>query len=230
MNAFDVVIFDFDGTLFATRLAIVHCLRRAFAAHDRSVPAEREVAATVNSGLPLQQTLVDLDAALRSDRAALSALIATYRAIYSDEAAPLLQPFPGVAAVLQRLNARGTTCVVVSNKGIAAIRRSLDENHLSPFVDLVFGDAPGLPNKPDSTILVDHIIPHYGRLPKERILSVGDTEIDIMFARGAGIASCWAAYGYGMAEQCRKLRPEHEISDIEELPAIVQSRRRQRTT
>ena len=120
--------------------------------------------------------------------------------------------------------------MVVSNKGIAAIRRSLDENHLSPFVDLVFGDAPGLPNKPDSTILVDHIIPHYGRLPKERILSVGDTEIDIMFARGAGIASCWAAYGYGMAEQCRKLRPEHEISDIEELPAIVQSRRRQRTT
>ena len=230
MNAFDVVIFDFDGTLFATRLAIVHCLRRAFAAHDRSVPAEREVAATVNSGLPLQQTLVDLDVALHSDRAALSALIATYRAIYSDEAAPLLQPFPGVAAVLQRLNARGTTCVVVSNKGIAAIRRSLDENHLSPFVDLVFGDAPGLPNKPDSTILVDHIIPHYGRLPKERILSVGDTEIDIMFARGAGIASCWAAYGYGMAEQCRKLRPEHEISDIEELPAIVQSRRRQRTT
>ena len=230
MNAFDVVIFDFDGTLFDTRLAIVHCLRHAFAAHDRSVPPEREVAAIVNSGLPLQQTLVDLDVALHSDRAALSALIATYRAIYRDEAAPLLQPFPGVAAVLQRLNARGTTCVVVSNKGIAAIRRSLDENHLSPFVDLVFGDAPGLPNKPDSTILVDHIIPHYGRLPKERILSVGDTEIDIMFARGAGIASCWAAYGYGMAEQCRKLRPEHEISDIEELPAIMQSRRRQRTT
>jgi phosphoglycolate phosphatase len=224
MNAFDVVIFDFDGTLFATRSAIVHCLRRAFAAHDRSMPAEREVAATVNSGLPLQQTLVDLDATLCSDRVALNALIMTYRAIYRDEAAPLLQPFPGVAAVLQRLNTRGTTCVVVSNKGIAAIRRSLDENHLSPFVDLVFGDAPGLPTKPDPAILVDHVMPHYGRLPKERILSVGDTEIDIMFARGAGIASCWAAYGYGKAERCRKLRPEHEISGIEELPAIVHGR------
>jgi phosphoglycolate phosphatase len=221
MNAFDVVIFDFDGTLFATRPAIVHCLRRAFAAHKRSVPAEKKIAGTVNSGLPLQQTLLALDAALLSDRAALNALSATYRAIYRNEAAPLQQPFPGVAAVLERLNAIGTTCLVVSNKGVAAIQRSLDENHLSPFVDLVFGDGPGLPEKSQPAILMDHIMPCYGRLPKERILFVGDTEIDIEFARGAGIVSCWATYGYGEADRCRKLRPEHEISSIEELPAIV---------
>jgi len=187
----------------------------------RPVPTLEAVAGTVRTGLPLQESFFVLDKNLRAERTALSEIIKTYRRIYLDEGAPLTKPFVGVRDALRDIHARGTKCVVASNKGIAAIRQSLDQSQLSSFVDLVFGDEPGLPKKPDPAIVVNHILPRYAPLRREQMLVVGDTEIDILMARRTGIACCWVSYGYGDTERCRALKPEHEISSIEELPALV---------
>ena len=221
MNGFKVVIFDYDGTLFDTRPAIVHCIQRALAACGRPVPALEAIAGTVRAGLPLQETFFVLDKNLRTERAALNEIVKTYRKIYLDEGAPLTKPFVGVRDALQGIHARGTKCVVVSNKGIAAIRQSLDQSQLRAFVDFVFGDEPGLPKKPDPAIVVDHILPRYAPLRREQMLVVGDTEIDILLAKRTEIPCCWVSYGYGETERCRQLKPEHEISSIEQLPALV---------
>lgn len=221
MRIFEAVVFDYDGTLFDTRPAIVHCIRRAFTERRRPIPLPEAVARTVNGGLPLQATFIVLEPSLRNDRAALNELVKTYRSLYLDEATPLIKPFIGVSGVLQELHECGTKCLVVSNKGLAAVRRSLDDSRLSAFVDLVFGDEPGLPKKPDPAVLTDHILPRYALLQRDRILIVGDTETDILFAKAAGISSCWVSYGYGEAERCRRLAPDHEVSDIVELPTLV---------
>jgi phosphoglycolate phosphatase len=221
MSEFKVVIFDYDGTLFDTRPAIVHCIQRAFAACGRPMPALEAVAGTVRTGLPLQETLFVLDKNLRAEQTALNAIVKTYRKIYLDEGSPLSKPFAGVSDALRDIHAIGAKCVVVSNKGAAAIRQSLDQSRLSSFVDVIFGDEPGLPKKPDPAILLDHILPQYAQLQREQTLVVGDTEIDILLAKRTRIPCCWASYGYGERERCRALKPEHEISSIEELPALV---------
>jgi phosphoglycolate phosphatase len=87
----------------------------------------------------------------------------------------------------------------------------------------VFGDEPNLPKKPDPAILTGHILPRYPDLRQDHILIVGDTETDILFAKAAGVASCWASYGYGEPERCRELKPDHVITTIEQLPALVRS-------
>jgi phosphoglycolate phosphatase len=221
MSDFKAIVFDYDGTLFDTRPAIVHCIQRAFEQQRRSIPAREPVLETVKTGLTLQDTFLILDDELRTDRAALNEIVRAYRTLYLGEAAPFLKPFAGASETLQRLRASGAKCLVVSNKGIAAIRQSLDESGLSGFVDLIFGDEPGLPKKPDPAIVLNHILPRYANLQKAQILIVGDTEVDIQFAKGTGLASCWASYGYGVAERCRALLPEHEIADISELPSLV---------
>lgn len=224
MSGYKVIVFDYDGTLFDTRPAIVHCIQRAFTECGRSIPALEAVAGTVRTGLPLQETFFALDKNLRVERAALNEIVGTYRKIYLDEGATLAEPFAGVGDALRDIDATGAKCVIVSNKGIAAIRQSLDQSRLSSFVELVFGDEPGLPKKPDPAILMDHILPRYGQLQMEQMLVVGDTEVDILFAKRTGISCCWASYGYGETERCRKLAPEHEISSIAELPALVHCR------
>jgi phosphoglycolate phosphatase len=113
---------------------------------------------------------------------------------------------------------------VVSNKSVAAIRRSLDDSRLTSFVELVLGDEPGIPRKPDPAIVTDHILPKFAGLRSEQILMVGDTETDIRFAKGSGMVGCWASYGYGEAERCRALAPDHEISSLEELLSLVDRR------
>jgi phosphoglycolate phosphatase len=221
MSGFKVIVFDYDGTLFDTRPAIVHCIQRAFAACGRPVPALEAVANTVRTGLPLQETFFVLDKNLRANRTTLNELVRIYRKFYRDEGTSLSKPFAGARDALQQIRARGVKCVIVSNKGIAAIRHSLDQSQLSSFVDFVSGDELGLPKKPDPAILLDHILPRYGELQMEQILVVGDTEVDILLAKRTGISCCWASYGYGETERCRQLEPEHEISSIEELPALV---------
>jgi phosphoglycolate phosphatase len=221
VSKYKVVVFDYDGTLFDTRPAIFHCIQRAFAKCGRPIPPLEAVAGTVRTGLPLQETLFVLDKNLRAEQTALNAIVKTYRKIYLDEGSPLSKPFAGVSDALRDIHAIGAKCVVVSNKGAAAIRQSLDQSRLSSFVDVIFGDQPGLPKKPDPAILLDHILPQYAQLQREQTLVVGDTEIDILLARRTGIPCCWASYGYGETERCRALKPEYEISSIEELPALV---------
>jgi phosphoglycolate phosphatase len=223
MSAFEVIVFDYDGTLYDTRPAIIHCIQRAFETNGRPIPARDPILGTVRGGLPLQETFVVLDETLRGNPAALDVMVKTYRTLYLEEARPLLRPFPGVRETLAQIYAAGIKCAVVSNKGVAAIRQSLDESGLSSFVDLVYGDEAGRPKKPDAAVLTDHILPRFAQLQKDRFLMVGDTETDILFAKRSGIAACWVSYGYGVVDRCRKLAPEHEIAAIEELPALVQS-------
>jgi len=223
MNRFSVVVFDYDGTLFDTRPAIIHCVQRTFAEANRPPPEIEAIAATVKTGITLHDTLIALESLLGSDRTVLKEMVSIYRKIYLAEAAPFLKPYLGVSEALQSLNADGIKNLVISNKGSAAIHKSLDESGLGSFVELVFGDEPNLPKKPDPAILTGHILPRYAGLPKDQILIVGDTETDILFAKAAGIASCWASYGYGDPERCRELKPDHVISTIEQLPALVRS-------
>ncbi len=220
-NAFDLIILDYDGTLSDTRLAIAHCIERAFAKHARSIPAQERILLVVSKGLLLRETFLTLDVNLREDRAALDEIVGTYRTVYRDESEPRIKMFPGARAALQEVHARGVKCLVVSNKGYEAVIRSLDRNQMTAFVDLVFAEQPGLPIKPDPALLTDYILPKFPQIPKQRILMVGDTEIDIEFSNRSGIACCWAAYGFGDRHRCLALAPEHSIESIEELLALI---------
>jgi phosphoglycolate phosphatase len=217
-NVYELIIFDFDGTLSDSRPAIAHGLERALARHGRP-PAY--LMPVVSRGLPLHETLLLLDPALRDDREATEAILATYRQVYRDEGEPLVKMFPGAKEVARRLHAIGATCVVLSNKGFDAVVRSLDRHGMTPFIAQVIAERPGSPVKPDPALLNDHVLQSVLPISRERALMVGDTEIDIAFAKRAGIASCWAAYGFGDRKSCLALSPTHVIEAIGELPALV---------
>jgi phosphoglycolate phosphatase len=221
VNVFRLVIFDYDGTLFDTRPAIVHCLRRAFEECGRPAPAPDAAAGAVGTGASLPDTLLLLDRRLRSDLRSRDELVAVYRKLYGSEGQALLRAIPGVPEVLHALHDGGVKCVVVSSKGTDAIHRSLDESGLRPLVDMIVGDAPGLPKKPDPSIVTDFILPRYDQHGEDEMLMVGDTEIDILFAKRAGISCCWASYGYGDPRRCRTLAPRFQIAEIGELRDIV---------
>ncbi len=218
---FDLLIFDFDGTLCDTRVAIAHCLERALAKHGRPFPPPEHTASIVSKGLPLPETIGLLDPRLRGQSDAIAEVVSAYRSFYRSEGDALIRMFPGADIVLQTMHTRGVKCIVVSNKGVGAIHRSLDQYRLAPFIDVVFGDLPGVPLKPDPALLTDHIASKFSEIDKTRILMIGDTEVDIKFARASGVACCWAAYGFGDRQRCMAMSPEYLIETIEELPEIV---------
>ncbi len=218
---FDLVILDYDGTLSDTRRAIAHCLGQAFAARGRAVAEPAHTLSVVGQGLSLHETFLLLDPALSASGAALDALMQTYRTLYRDEGEPLIAMFPGAARTLRRLHNGGIKCAIVSNKGVAAVLRSLERCGLAAPIEAVFAEQPGRPGKPDPALLTEHIQPKFPEITRQRMLMVGDTETDIVFARRAGIACCWAAYGFGDPARCAALEPDFRIERIEELPGVV---------
>jgi phosphoglycolate phosphatase len=220
---FDLLIFDFDGTLCDTRLAIAHCLERALAKYGRPIPQPEQTASVVSKGLSLAETIVLLDPALNKTEA-VAEIVDTYRSFYRGESEPLITMVPGADIALRTVHTCGAKCIVVSNKSAEAIHRSLDRYKLSEFVDLVSGEVPGVPLKPDPALLTDFIAPKCPQTAKARMLMVGDTEVDIRFAHASGIACCWVAYGFGDRARCMALSPEYAIEGIDDLPGIVRGK------
>jgi len=70
-------------------------------------------------------------------------------------------------------------------------------------------------------LLTDRIAPKFPQIAKARMLMIGDTEVDIQFARASQIKCCWAAYGFGERSRCLALTPDYRIEIIGDLPTIV---------
>jgi phosphoglycolate phosphatase len=218
-SQFELGVFDYDGTLCDTRPAIVHSIQRTFVIHGRGLLEKEKIFDVVKDGLPLEPTLVLLDQALQCNPV-LEGMAKTYRDVYRDEAECHVRPFRGVQETLHNLS-KAIPCVVISNKGIDAIRRSLASHGLADVISLVIGDQPGIPKKPNPAILNDLVLRNFPRIDRRRVLMVGDTEIDIQFAQNAGVRSCWASYGYGDPARCEELRPDYRLDQVADIVAIV---------
>ena len=219
---YDLLLIDFDGTLCATRPAILHCLTAALAGATATPPAEAAVSGTIERGIGLEETFRQLaPEAIAREPDLLGRLMKSYRAMYDVEAERLTTLFPLWHRTLERVAAEGVQTAVVSNKGIAAVRTSLDRFGLTPFVALAIGDTAGVPKKPDPASFEQLVLPRFPSIHRHRTLVIGDTDADILFARHIGGHSCWARYGYGRAEICEALAPSYAIDGPEEIEAIV---------
>ena len=220
---YSVLLFDYDGTLCDTRQAIYHSLRQVFRRHHAPVPTEAALDAIVTLGLPMLDTLYALHP--EGPAADVAHWVAEYRAIYDAEGEPLAQPFAGAPEVLAALQARGHGLAVVSNKSLHTLHKSLARLDLGRYVSLVVGEGslPGgsRPLKPSPAFFLGAVQPHFAPTPAAHMLMIGDTPSDLLFARNAGLPSCWAAYGFGDAATCRALGPQHEISELREVLGLV---------
>ena len=105
-------------------------------------------------------------------------------------------PFPGVAETLQQLRRRSAKTAVLSNKFDAGTRL-LAERCLPGLFDIVRGDRPPAPRKPDPTVLLQ-MLGELGVRPEEAAY-VGDTLVDVDVARNAGVMAIGVSWGYDAA-------------------------------
>ena len=228
----ELVIFDFDGTLFDTHASIEHTIKLTFdALLPTQVPPQSHIHRLISSGVGLSDTFralhpkpVEVFSTTEND------WITTYRDLYHIHGQALIQAFPGSKTLLEELKSHNIPIAIVSNKGVAAVKTALDRNNLDGYIpdELIVGDkTPGAQRKPDPSSFVDVLIPTLkarlgGReLQASQVLVVGDTVADIQFARNIGGRVCWCRYGYGDQEACETLKPDFEVDSLGEVAEIV---------
>ncbi|GBR45311.1 HAD family hydrolase [Neokomagataea thailandica] len=208
----DIFLLDYDGTLAETRPAILSCLALAFEAVLEPSPSAEALKEQLSRG----GTLATLFQAFvpQCDLSKAQAFEKAYRARYLEEDEGKTVLFDGVVPVLEALKAKNIHLAVLSNKHAPTVLASIKRFQLGHFFDAVIGSEPGHAVKPDRRVMDERVRLVYPDAAVERFMMVGDTTADLLFARRAGLASCWARYGHGRAEQCVEQNPDYIIDDV----------------
>ncbi len=184
---FDLIAFDWDGTLFDSTTLIVRCIQAACSDIDVPVPSDEAAAYVIGLGLhdALQHVVPGLDPARYPE------LGARYRAHYSASQHELVL-FPGTLAMLQALKQRQHLLAVATGKARRGLDEALTHSQLHGMFDST-RTADETASKPHP-LMLQELMAELG-VPAERTLMIGDTTHDLQLARNAGAARVAVSYG-----------------------------------
>lgn len=184
---FELLVFDWDGTLMDSAASIVESLQAASA--DLNLPVPEDAAARHIIGLGLNDALGYLFPELPRNR--YGALTERYRLHFlaRDSAIPL---FPGVSEAIRELHEAGFLLAVATGKSRAGLDRALESTGLRPYFHASRCADEGFP-KPHPEMLLA-LMDKLGVEP-EQTLMIGDTSHDLQMAANAGVVALAAAYG-----------------------------------
>ncbi|MDM0043548.1 HAD-IIIA family hydrolase [Variovorax dokdonensis] len=184
---FDLIAFDWDGTLFDSTAIIVRSIQAAVVDVGGPRPGDREASWVI--GLGLAEALAKVAPGLPRERyAELGARYRFHYTRYQDE----LLLFDGVLPMLDALRARGFKLAVATGKSRTGLNAALATTALEGRFD-GSRTADETAGKPHPRMLLE-LMEEQGVSPA-RTLMIGDTTHDLQLARNAGCASVGVSYG-----------------------------------
>jgi phosphoglycolate phosphatase len=193
------LLLDLDGTLVDTVPDLAAALNRLMVSRGLSVFARQEVAAMVGDGVGVLVTRAFAARGGQPDDTAVAELTADYTANVAIESTL----YPEVLPVLTGLVRDGWRLAVCTNKPEQAAKALLQAVGVLPLLCAVGGGDSFPTRKPDPAHLLATLTRAGGR--SEAAVMLGDHHNDVTAARGAGVRSIFAGWGYGpaaMADGC----------------------------
>ena len=184
---FDLIVFDWDGTLMDSAAAIVQALQAAAVDIGVEPPSEARARHIIGLGLyeALQHAMPDLT------HEHYAALTERYRYHYLARDHELVL-FDGATALVDSLANQGRMLAVATGKTRKGLDRAFAHSGLGP----LFHDsrcADECHSKPHPQMLFE-LMEAFAVAP-ERTLMIGDTTHDLLMAKNAGTASLAVSYG-----------------------------------
>ena len=207
------LVLDLDGTLVDTLPDIRDSLNRLMAAHVLAEFPPSEVAAFIGDGA----AMLVRRAMQARERTATPSDIDAFLADYGAHAADHSRLFPGVAETLTRAHADGWRLAVCTNKPEAPARSLLAALGIGPLFDAIGGGDSYPTRKPDPAHLLATIAASGGE-PSACVM-VGDHRNDVLAAKGAGLPSIFARWGYGTPDMAHGAAAEASFFD--DVPRIA---------
>ena len=206
---FDLIAFDWDGTLFDSTQIIVRCIQAAVVDVGGARPSDTAAAYVI--GMALMQALAHAAPDVPPEK--YTELGNRYRYHYLQHQDDL-SLFEGVLPMLDGLKARQHLLTVATGKS----RRGLDEALRTVELAGVFDGsrtADETAGKPDP-LMLHELMQEFGVEPS-RVLMIGDTTHDLQMAVNAGCASVGVSYGAHTPEDFGALNPLHVAHSVADL-------------
>lgn len=127
--------------------------------------------------------------------------------------------YDNVAATLRTLKSRSIGLAVASNKPAPIALKVVQALGIAGDLDYVEGESGEYPRKPSPELLLA-ILNKAGIKPEEALM-VGDTCVDIEFARAAGVRVVAVSYGQSSHEELCTHKPDAVIENFAELLPLL---------
>lgn len=197
---FDLIVFDWDGTLINTIDWIVYCLQKAGEEHGFIKPEPQAAKDVI--GLCIDSAVATLFPAASAETQ--NRIVASYSHTYFSKQLSPQDFFPGVYEMLVHLKQSGYQLAVATGKTRAGLTQALSATGTDDLFD-VTRCADETASKPDPLMLFE--IMAQTRTTPERTLLVGDSIHDMQMACNANIASIGVTCGANNQESLQKYSP-----------------------
>jgi len=206
-NRFKLVAFDLDGTICNTLSDIASSLNRTLAALGFPTYSDEGVSSLIGKSIVYM-----CKNAVPQDRfEAWTDVRDGWNADYAKHLCDTTVPYPEIREMLHALKDRGITLAVVTNKPDPHAKKMI--RTLFPEGDLfarVQGQCAEYPVKPDPTML--DVVREALGFTREETLYLGDMDVDLQFAKNAGLTCVGCGWGYRGEAFLREAGAEHVIS------------------
>jgi phosphoglycolate phosphatase len=213
-----LLIFDLDGTLIDSRLDLVHSVNATLRHFNRPALPDDVIASYVGDGAPMlvRRALGDpRDAGFVKE--ALEYFLAYYRVHKLD----YTHVYDGVKEMLMAIrNSDGgrRRMAVLTNKPVIPSRAIVEALGLAEFFLHVYGGNSFATKKPDPHGA--HTLLRETKSRAEETLMVGDSSIDVITGRNAGVWTCGVTYGFAPHTLC-EAPPDVTVDSPGELAEVL---------
>lgn len=187
MKRFDLIVFDWDGTLMDSAGAIVASVQAAARDLGLEPPSEQRARHIIGLGLndALRHALPELDEGRYAD------LTDRYRFHYLAQDHELTL-FDGIGELIGDLAAAGYALAIATGKSRLGLNRAIDHSGLGHYFQ-ASRCADECFSKPHPQML-EELMAEFGVTP-EATLMIGDTTHDLQMAANAGVPGVAVSYG-----------------------------------
>lgn len=217
-NPFQLLVFDWDGTLMDSIGTIVACTQAAIGELELGDLPEEKIRGTI--GLGLRETIDILSPGC--DEILYGQILECYRKHWLSTYRDMPLMFTGVPEMLRDLGKQGYLLAVATGKSRRGLDYALNQTglrglfHATRTADEAF-------SKPHPQMLLD-ILDELGVPPRQAVM-VGDTTYDLEMARSARTASVGVCTGSHCREELERFEPLVCLERVVELNSWLASAR-----
>ena len=198
---FDIILFDFDGTVFDTSPGVFNSFDYMFEKYGMDFPREKY---SLMIGPPLTESFENIIGFSKdeSDKA-----MATYREYYGTKGLFECELYPGIKKLVEQLHAKGKKVFIATSKPEEYANAILERKGLTGLFDFVGGSDLEEKARVEKIDIINYVLKSNGLSSEkdgDKILMIGDRKYDIIGSHAVGIKCCGILWGFGTREEFKE--------------------------
>jgi phosphoglycolate phosphatase len=209
------ILFDLDGTLCNTLQDLADATNGVLVRHGFDARPVENFKQYVGNGAKMQ-----LKRAIGEEvsQDVFDTMLTEYLADYGVGYLKATAPYDGVMETVQALHQKGITMAVVTNKPQQMATNIVKELFGDMFCG-VWGNNPDFPLKPDPSMTL--YVMNQLQLSPEETLFVGDSGVDMLTAKNAGVTAVGVEWGFRHRDELQKAGADHILQHPLDLLKLI---------